>query len=499
MSVGKWTALDAETQKEVKEGLASLQMFRPEYEKKKKKKSGHLTAEQMELVAGCTEVTEFKFRELIQKEGEPVAATYIVLDGSLAKLHNTANGPELVEHIREGGQMGQLHMICSSDCASSTVLVDSEEARLVVLPKDGLDHLLDANPKLLRAICNNLALSVRDHVRRSQSTRLVRLVESLVHSDAYMMQAPPQSSATVQFIAAAISGVGSMTCGYPLDVVRTRLQSEGRGDLMYGLKIMTSIAETEGFGALFRGWGPSAVTHTVQNSAYHSAYGRLVTTFQDSSAKISDPLRLLFGVVAGCFAAFLVTPLTIITYKMQGKGGELSSPLSIIRDVIAKEGITGLWAGLGPSLVLAINPCITYYVFDDLKSRWLKSKNAAAAAKKEDGHDVPATKLTPLETLCLGALAKAVASTITFPLMMAKIRMSLFGREKYPSMYTTFQTVIHEEGFSGMFKGMGLSLVRSIYIAALEFALRDRVTDLVAKMLTKKKKPRVKPDIVNED
>eukprot|EP01059_Diplonema_ambulator_P010070 TRINITY_DN20055_c1_g2_i1.p1 TRINITY_DN20055_c1_g2~~TRINITY_DN20055_c1_g2_i1.p1 ORF type:complete len:215 (+),score=40.42 TRINITY_DN20055_c1_g2_i1:152-796(+) len=168
-----------------------------------------------------------------------------------------------------------------------------------------------------------------------------------------------------------------------------------------------------------------------------------------------------------------------------------AGPLSISAEKKNKKNekaARGRLRSLGPSLVLAINPCITFYVFDELKTWFLRRK--ISRMKGAEAAEVNVTdsyqKLTPLETLCLGAMAKAVASTITFPLLMAKIRMGLFGKERYPTMMSTFSTVLQEEGFAGMFKGMGLSLMRSVFIAALEFAMRDKVQESIQKALTQK-------------
>eukprot|EP01059_Diplonema_ambulator_P010071 TRINITY_DN20055_c1_g2_i2.p1 TRINITY_DN20055_c1_g2~~TRINITY_DN20055_c1_g2_i2.p1 ORF type:complete len:495 (+),score=126.20 TRINITY_DN20055_c1_g2_i2:76-1560(+) len=480
-----YAELDPSEKEDVKNILQSISIFKVGTATKK----GFMTPEQLEKIAGVTTVEEAHFKDILQIDREKVQAAYLVLEGTLAKFHRSKGGdtPEVVEYITRGGQIGQLHMICD-DIASSTCLVDSETAKLVRIALSDVDEVVNANPDIIRSVANNLALTLRGFVRRSQSNRLVRLVEHLDAEAPEVFEKSNEVSTTVQFISAAASGIGSMTCGYPLDVARTRLQSEGRGDIMYGLEIMAKIYTEEGLMALFRGWSTNAVSHTVQNSTYHSLYGKLVKVFKGEGEQVSDAVRLLLGVVAGCFAAFLVTPLSIITFRMQGKEGAGHGFFSMIAHIIKTDGFMSLWHGLGPSLVLAINPCITFYVFDELKTWFLRRK--ISRMKGAEAAEVNVTdsyqKLTPLETLCLGAMAKAVASTITFPLLMAKIRMGLFGKERYPTMMSTFSTVLQEEGFAGMFKGMGLSLMRSVFIAALEFAMRDKVQESIQKALTQK-------------
>eukprot|EP01064_Diplonema_japonicum_P004550 TRINITY_DN129_c0_g5_i1.p1 TRINITY_DN129_c0_g5~~TRINITY_DN129_c0_g5_i1.p1 ORF type:complete len:489 (+),score=142.34 TRINITY_DN129_c0_g5_i1:42-1508(+) len=475
--------LDESEKEDVKSILMSVSSFRVARQGQK----GFLKQEMLEKIAQITTVETREHKEIVQMETKPVDSAYLVLQGTLAKFQRSGGAnPEIVEYIARGGQIGQLHMICNSDVASSTCLVDSDSATLVKLTRTELDKVVEADPALLRGIANNLALTVRSHVRRSQSTRLVRLVEHLDAEAPEVFEKSNEVSTTVQFISAAASGIGSMTCGYPLDVVRTRLQTEGRGDIAYGLQILAQIWQEEGVMALFRGWSTNAVSHTVQNSTYHSVYDKLVKFFKGPGEQLSDPVRLLLGVLAGCFAAFLVTPLSIVTFRMQGKDGAGHNLFSMLSKIISTDGFFSLWHGIGPSLVLSINPCITFYLFDELKTWFIRRK--IAKGKGESLSDSFHAKLTPLETLYLGATAKAVASTITFPLLMAKIRMGLFGKERYPTMLGTFSKVLREEGFNGMFKGMGLSLMRSIFIAALEFAMRDKVQEAIQQALSQKAK-----------
>ena len=424
--------LSESDQTEAKSLLSSLSIFRIEGGRVR----GFLSEAQMKVIVELVEVTDMQFRDVVQTIGKPVYSLYCVMEGSLAKFQSerSGNNAEIVEYINKGGQIGQLHMICGSDKASSTVLVESDTARCASIKRSELDNLLREDPVLLRAICNNLALSLRDHVRRSTSNRLVRLVDHLQASCPEEFE-KKESGTAIPFIAAAISGIASMSCGYPLDVVRTRLQTEGRGDMIYGFQVLFKLLTEEGFSAAYRGWSSHAVSHTVQNTTYHTAYAKLVAFFKSPTQQLSDPVRLLLGVLAGCFAAFVVTPLSTVTFRMQGQGGAGKGIFSVLSEIINSDGFLSLWHGLGPSLILAVNPCITFYVFDELKAVVIRRKNANKDQKELQ------SKLTPYETLAIGATAKAVASALTFPILMAKIRMGLFGKEKYPSTLVTFSTV----------------------------------------------------------
>ena len=69
--------------------------------------------------------------------------------------------------------------------------------------------------------------------------------------------------------------------------------------------------------------------------------------------------------------------------------------------------MTGLWLGLKPSLVLTVNPAITYGMFELVKSLLLLAK------EKTGGQP----RLTPWQSFFVGALSKTLATVVCFSLL----------------------------------------------------------------------------------
>ncbi|KAI1094730.1 mitochondrial carrier domain-containing protein [Rostrohypoxylon terebratum] len=115
--------------------------------------------------------------------------------------------------------------------------------------------------------------------------------------------------------------------------------------------------------------------------------------------------ELAIGVVAGACSKFFSTPLTNLASQ---KGREES-----FRDVIAairrEKGITGLWSGYSASLVLTLNPSLTFFLQDFLKRK----------AVKAERWDNPGAATTFL----LAAVSKAIASAVTYPFQTALSRV----------------------------------------------------------------------------
>lgn len=130
---------------------------------------------------------------------------------------------------------------------------------------------------------------------------------------------------------------------------------------------------------------------------------------------LSTAAELSLGALAGALAQIFTIPVSVIATRQQVGNTENSSTtstslipdnsfLGVGREIIRKEGVTGLWLGIKPSLVLTVNPAITYGMFERVKGIVL-----LARAKTGGG-----TKLTPGLSFLIGALSKTLATVVSF-------------------------------------------------------------------------------------
>jgi solute carrier family 25 (peroxisomal adenine nucleotide transporter), member 17 len=75
------------------------------------------------------------------------------------------------------------------------------------------------------------------------------------------------------------------------------------------------------------------------------------------------------------------------------------SCFKLIRDILSQEGILSFWSGFPASIVLTVNPAITYGLFARLQSLILASRNSR--------------KLNSIELFWLGAFTKSLATLIS--------------------------------------------------------------------------------------
>ena len=87
-------------------------------------------------------------------------------------------------------------------------------------------------------------------------------------------------------------------------------------------------------------------------------------------------VELSLGGVAGAVAQAFTIPVAVITTRQQAQHkGEKKGMVDTARDVVCEDGWSGLWRGLKASLVLIVNPAITYGAYQRLKRILLLDKS----------------------------------------------------------------------------------------------------------------------------
>ena len=176
-----------------------------------------------------------------------------------------------------------------------------------------------------------------------------------------------------------------------------------------------------------------------------------------------------------------------------------------VKAIYAKGGIKAFWAGLGPSCLLVINPAINFMALDQLKVMYKGLIQRNIPDKRSSRVRVTAAALSPLEAFFIGAAAKSLATSVTFPLIRAKVlsmsrgRHDLGGNRRVNGMrnegeinnnFATLDViseVIRNEGFAGLYKGLGVQLSRSALAAAIMFTTREQLEKLTAGTLRRLK------------
>lgn len=82
--------------------------------------------------------------------------------------------------------------------------------------------------------------------------------------------------------------------------------------------------------------------------------------------------------------------------------------LQTVKKIYEKDGLAAFWRGVGPALILVINPIIAYTAFEQLKNYILRKRLASAASIRPVSQGItakPATVLSDLDNFLLGAVS----------------------------------------------------------------------------------------------
>lgn len=155
---------------------------------------------------------------------------------------------------------------------------------------------------------------------------------------------------------------------------------EGTLDAIY------KIVEDEGIHGLYSGLGGSLLGVASTNFAYfywYSVVRQAYTKWAAKAAPPSTPVELSLGALAGALASLFTIPIAVVTARQQTQPrGEKKGILATGKEVIdSEDGWTGLWRGLRASLVLVVNPSITYGSYQRLREAIFPGKVALRPAE----------------------------------------------------------------------------------------------------------------------
>jgi hypothetical protein len=212
------------------------------------------------------------------------------------------------------------------------------------------------------------------------------------------------------------------THSWPPHSVKTRLQVQVRPD---GKTLSTPdephytstwdaisrIVADDGVEGLYAGISGSLIGVASTNFAYFYWYSIVRTLYSRYSKTTGNPstaAELALGAIAGAVAQIFTIPVAVVTTRQQtAKKEDRKGLLATAREVIeGPDGPSGLWRGLKASLVLVVNPAITYGAYERLKVALFPGKNNLRPWEAF-------RKYLPLSLLCL-TLGPASCSVTNF-------------------------------------------------------------------------------------
>lgn len=317
-------------------------------------------------------------------------------------------------------------------------------------------------------------------------------------------RAPPK---WVHFVAGGVGGMVGAIVTCPLDVVKTRLQSDAYHaaynqtpksgnpfvQAAQHLKetggVLRSIYSREGGRALFRGLGPNLVGVIPARSINFFTYGasKEILLAQLNHGEEATWIHLGAGLSAGFVTSTATNPIWLIKTRLQldkTKGKHYKNSWDCFKYVVRHEGVASLYKGLSALYLGGAELTLQWVLYEQMKA-FVQRKSVEA-----HGHDgaLKTTRDHVLEWCArsgAAGAAKFVASLITYPHEVVRTRLrqaplAATGRPKYTGLVQCFKLVVKEEGLASMYGGLTPHLLRTVPNLVIMFGTWELVVRLLS-------------------
>lgn len=288
-------------------------------------------------------------------------------------------------------------------------------------------------------------------------------------------EAPKQKEFALipKIINGGIAGIIGVSCVFPLDLVKTRLQNQQvgpNGEKMYKnmLDCFGKTYRAEGYFGMYRGSAVNILLITPEKAIKLAAndYFRHHLTTKDGKLPVTR--QMAAGGLAGLFQIIVTTPMELLKIQMQdagrvasqaklaGKTVPKTSATQIALQLLKEKGLLGLYKGLSATMLRDVSFSVCYFpLFATLND---------LGPRKSDGSGEAVFWCSFLSGCAAGSLSALAVN----PFDVVKTRLQALkkaeGEKEFKGIADCFIKTLKYEGVTAFFKG---GLCRMIVIAPL--------------------------------
>ncbi|KAI9310527.1 mitochondrial carrier domain-containing protein [Dichotomocladium elegans] len=258
-----------------------------------------------------------------------------------------------------------------------------------------------------------------------------------------------EASSTERMIAACGGAFLTSLLMTPLDVVKTRLQSQqisGVRHLNGTMDGLVKIVRHEGPGAVFRGLSAGLVMSVPATVTYFVGYDYIRDQIQQSmfhDTVFNKYSPLWAGGVARTIAATIVSPIELFRTRIQAAQGPegFASVWRGIVHMVHREGAGSLWRGLVPTMLRDVPFSAIYWMgYEQVKQYLNESKH----------YDTPSNFQV---AFIAGASSGMFAAILTHPFDVLKTQRQVSSGDDARFGRLT-KRIISTQGYRGLFRGV---------------------------------------------
>lgn len=348
--------------------------------------------------------------------------------------------------------------------------LESQKKKDLWVGEDDCEVVMMGVPKVLEAADKNGAMEFR--------VRLPNVGEAMKNA--------LRCREVGEFISGALAGAMTKAVLAPLETIRTRMVVGVGSKHIVGSFV--EVVEQQGWQGLWAGNTINMLriipTQAIEFGTFEFVK-REMTSAQEKCEKNGCPklqighinIDLSFpwispvavgGAAAGIVSTLVCHPLEVIKDRLT-VNRDLYPCISLaFRKIYKDDGIGGFYAGISPTLIgmLPYSTCY-YFMYETIKKSYCQAKN-----KKS---------LNRAELLIVGAVSGLTASTISFPLEVARKRLMVGALQgKCPThMAGALAEVIREDGLLGLYRGWGASCLKVMPTSGITWMFYEAWKDVL--------------------
>ncbi|KAG7292129.1 hypothetical protein NEMBOFW57_002162 [Staphylotrichum longicolle] len=304
------------------------------------------------------------------------------------------------------------------------------------------------------------------------------------------------TKSTFHFVAGLGSGVLSAVLLQPIDLLKTRVQQSGAHSLSAAIADIRAAPRL--IPALWRGAVPSALRtgfgsaiyftslNAIRQSAARLSHPTTLTNPSSSSTssslpKLSNTSNLLAGALARSFAGLILMPLTVLKVRYESTLYAYTSLAGAARDIFAREGARGFFAGYGATAIRDAPYAGLYVVFYEQSKKRLSAlfpqatTTTTTALSKEGarGGEMGLSRAAGIN-FTSGVVSGVVCSVVSNPFDAVKTRIQL-QPGRYRNMVQGARRMVGEEGVRALWDGLALRMSRKAVSSALAWTVYEEL------------------------
>uniref|UniRef100_A0A8D0GNY9 Mitochondrial glutamate carrier 2 n=1 Tax=Sphenodon punctatus TaxID=8508 RepID=A0A8D0GNY9_SPHPU len=268
-----------------------------------------------------------------------------------------------------------------------------------------------------------------------------------------------------KLINGGVAGLVGVTCVFPIDLAKTRLQNQQGQGVYTGMRdCLVKTLRSEGFFGMYRGAAVNLTLVTPEKAIKLAANDFFRHLLSRDGKELTLIREMLAGCGAGTCQVVVTSPMEMLKIQLQDAGrlafGRQASTFKrpsatvIAMDLLRTQGLMGVYKGLGATLLRDVPFSVIYFPL--------------FAHINKLGQRHPEEKASFLHSFLSGCTAGSVAAVVVTPLDVLKTRIQTLkkglGEDTYNGIIDCARKIWIHEGPAAFMKGAGC---RALVIAPL--------------------------------